>query len=69
MLNAIIEGLSPHLVAGTIMVAGMGVMFLVHRWWGAKKKPKDALEILKVRFAKGEISHEEYEERRKVLAG
>jgi hypothetical protein len=39
MWSQIIEGLSPHLVAGTIMVAGMGVMFIVHRMWGSKHKP------------------------------
>jgi uncharacterized membrane protein len=67
MWSQIIEGLSPHLVAGTIMVAGMGVMFIVHRMWGSKHKPHDALEELRLRFARGEISREEYEERRKVL--
>ncbi len=68
MWNAIIEGISPHLVAGTIMVAVMGVMFAVHKWRGAKHKPQDALEILRTRFARGEISREEYEELRKVLS-
>jgi hypothetical protein len=67
MWNAIVEDISPHLVAGTIMVAVMGVMFLVHRMYGGKDKPHDALEELKLRFARGEISREEYEERRKVL--
>ncbi|MGD0025613.1 MAG: SHOCT domain-containing protein [Xanthobacteraceae bacterium] len=67
MWNAIFEGISPHLVAGSIMVAVMGVMFAVHKWRGAKHKPQDALEILRSRFARGEISREEYEERRKVL--
>lgn len=68
MWDAIIEGISPHLVAGTIMVAVMGVMFVVHWWFGGKHKPLDALEILRTRFARGEISREEYEERRKVLS-
>lgn len=67
MWNEIIEGVSPHLIAGTIMVAVMGVMFVVHRMYGAKHEPHDALEELKLRFARGEISREEYEERRKVL--
>jgi len=66
MWSEIIEGISPHLVAGTIMVAVMGVMFVVHRIYG-KHKPHDALEELKLRFARGEISRDEYEERRKVL--
>ncbi len=68
MWNAILEGISPHLVAGTIMVAVMGVMFAIHRWYGGKHKAQDALEILKVRFARGEISGDEYEQRRKVLS-
>ena len=68
MWDAIIAGISPHLVAGTIMVAVMGVMFVVHRWFGRKHGPPDAFEILRVRFARGEISRDEYEERRKVLS-
>jgi len=67
MWVSIIEGISPHLVAGTIMVAVMGVMFVVHRRYGGRHRPQDALEELKLRFARGEISREEYEERRKVL--
>ncbi len=68
MWNAIVEGLSPHLIPGSIMVAVMGVMFAAHRWLGAKHKPQSALEILQQRFARGEISSEEYEQRRKVLS-
>ncbi len=68
MWGSIIEGISPHLVAGSIMVAVMGVMFAVHKWRGGKHKPQDALEILRARFARGEISRDEYEERRKVLS-
>ena len=56
----------PHLVAGSIMVAVMGVMFAVHEMTG-KDKPHDALEELKLRFARGEISREEYEERHRIL--
>ena len=44
----------------------MGVMFAVHKMTG-KHKPHDALEELKLRFARGEISREEYEERHRVL--
>jgi putative membrane protein len=68
MWNAIVEGISPHLIAGSIMLGVMGVMLLVHKWRGSKHKPQDALEILKQRFARGEISREEYEERRKVIS-
>ena len=70
MWDAIIEGLSPHLVAGTIMVAAMGGMMLVHRWWGKKHKATAAatpLQILQERFARGEIDAAEYEARRKLL--
>ncbi|HVO04474.1 MAG TPA: SHOCT domain-containing protein [Candidatus Cybelea sp.] len=67
MWNEIIEGISPHLVAGAIMVSVMGVMFVVHRIYGRRHKPHDALEELRLRYARGEIGREEYEERRKVL--
>ena len=52
------------------MVAVMGVMFFVHKAYGNKHKPgpQDPLDVLKVRFARGEIGREEYEERRAVLA-
>ena len=68
MWDAIVEGVSPHLVAGAIMLAIMAVMFAVHKWRGGKHKAGDALEILRVRYARGEISREEYEERRRVLS-
>ena len=68
MWNAIIEGISPHLLAGGIMVAMMGVMLTVHKLRGSKHRPPDALQILKQRFARGEIDRAEYEERRKVLS-
>lgn len=45
----------------------MGVMFVVHRRYGGKRKPHDALWELKMRFARGEISREKYKERRNVL--
>lgn len=67
MWDAIVEGISPHLVAGAIMVAAMGVMFAVHKMTG-KHKAHDPLHELRLRFARGEISREDYEERRKVLS-
>ena len=67
MWQAIIAGISPHLVAGTIMVAVMGVMFAIHKMSGKKHKFQDPLQELKLRYARGEISREEYEERRRVL--
>ena len=71
MWNAIIEGISPHLLAGGIMVAVMGVMFVAHKIYGSKHKPErqDPLEVLKLRYARGEIGREEFEERRKVIVG
>ena len=70
MWNAVIEGISPHLLAGGIMVVLMGVMFVAHKLYGGKHKPQpqDPLEVLKLRYARGEISREDYEERRKVIA-
>ena len=44
MWNAMIEGISPHLLAGSIMLAVMGVMFAVHQWRGGKHKADDPLK-------------------------
>lgn len=67
MWDSIIDVISPHLLAGSVMAAVMGVMLVVHMVRGAKRRPQDALEILKQRYARGEIDRGEYEERRKVL--
>jgi putative membrane protein len=50
----------------------VAVIVLVVRWlgggsFGVGSPPRTAREILDERFAKGEIDHEEYEKRRKVL--
>ena len=37
--------------------------------WGAGPRPDDPLEILRQRYARGEIDDEEYERRRKTLIG
>jgi uncharacterized membrane protein len=50
------------------MIAVMGVMFVVHRMFGSKHKFETRpLEVLKLRYARGEISREEYEEGCKVI--
>ncbi len=67
MWDTIIEAVSPHLLAGSIMAAIMVVMLLVHKFRSAKHKTPDALAILQARFASGEIDRAEYEERRKIL--
>ena len=69
MWDAVFEGISPHLIAGSVMVAIMGVMFTIHRIRGGRHRPPDPLEVLKLRFARGEIDRAEYEERRKILSG
>jgi putative membrane protein len=36
---------------------------------GSSRRPDDPLEILRQRYARGEIDDEEYERRRKLLSG
>ncbi len=50
------------------------IVFLVRGWGGSggnagRSAPRDAQAILEERFARGEISKEEFEERKSVLAG
>ena len=52
MWSAIIEGISPPLVAGGIMVAVMGVMFVVHSLRGVKHQPQDPLQVLKLQIGR-----------------
>lgn len=57
------------------LALAVAVVVLIVRWlggWGHgsssnAKSSDDPLEILKMRFARGEIDKEEYEERRRVL--
>jgi putative membrane protein len=48
----------------------IGLVLLIKYLWesgGAKREQESALEILKKRYAKGEISKEEFEEKKKDL--
>jgi putative membrane protein len=60
------------LVMILVLVLVVGAVVLVLRWggagWhGAAPPPRTALDILKERFARGEIDKGEFEERRKLL--
>ena len=48
------------LIAWAFRVAGLG--------WQPRVQQKSALDLLKDRFARGEIDHTEYEERKKLLS-
>jgi len=67
MWDTLIAAVSPHIVAGTLMVVIMGVMFIGHRMWAKRHPNHDALEILRRRLASGEITPEQYQELRKTL--
>ncbi|MDO9097620.1 MAG: SHOCT domain-containing protein [Candidatus Methanoperedens sp.] len=43
------------------------VLLIKYLWEGGAKKEESALELLKKRYARGEISKEEFEERKKDL--
>jgi len=67
MWDTLITAVSPHIVAGTLMVVIMVVMFVGHRMWAKRHPNHEALEILKRRLASGEITREQYQELRKTL--
>lgn len=60
-----------------MMIIFIGVAVLLVRWFGGsthvagppRSPEKDPLDILKERFARGEIDKDEYEERRRILRG
>jgi putative membrane protein len=65
---------------GALIIAGVGaaVWWLARQGFGGLPRPggpgppgsgNPALEILRERFARGEISPEEFEERRRLLGG
>ena len=63
------SGMMIFMVLGWLVVLGLivaGVWWLATRGWPPRRK--DALEILRERYARGEISREEYESRRRDLA-
>lgn len=48
----------------------VGLVLLIKYLWegsGAKRQTESALEILKIRYVRGEISKEEFEERKKDI--
>ncbi len=48
----------------------IGLVLLIKYLWeggGARREPESALEILKKKYARGEISKEEFEEKKKDL--
>jgi putative membrane protein len=59
-----------------MMIAFIALTVLIIAWllrvfglgWQSTTREKSALDILKDRFARGEINHSEYEERRRVLS-
>jgi putative membrane protein len=45
----------------------MGIVFIVRMIAGGEKKNEAALDILKMRYAKGEISKEEFDAKKKDI--
>ena len=49
-----------------LVIAGL-VLLIKYLWEGGKRGEESALEVLKKRYARGEISKEEFEEKKKDL--
>lgn len=56
-----------HLIWWFIWIAFLIWVFLIPTQWGKRTRREEPLDILKRRFARGEISKEQFEEQRKVL--
>lgn len=56
-----------HLIWWLIWIAFLIWVFLIPTQWGKRTRRDEPLDILKRRFARGEISKEEFEEQKKVL--
>lgn len=60
-----------HMVLWLLIVSGIAVLVLrglgIGFWHGRHARDDRALEILRERYARGEISKEEFEERKMVL--
>jgi len=58
------------IVLKSIVISGGQIVLLIRYLWesgGAKREQESALEIMKIRYARGEISKEEFEEKKKDL--
>ena len=55
------------LIFWILIIIGL-VLLIKYLWEGAKRGEESALEILKKKYARGEISKEEFEEKKKDLS-
>lgn len=56
-----------HLIWWFIWIVFLIWVFLIPTQWGKRTRREEPLDILKRRFARGEISKEQFEEQKKVL--
>lgn len=56
-----------HLAWWLVLIAGAA--FLVRALWGGRDRRDGALDILRERYARGEIDQAEYEQRSRLLRG
>ncbi len=55
------------LIFWILVIIGLALL-IKYLWGGAKRGEESALEILKKKYARGEISKEEFEEKKKDLS-